>query len=59
MWAALINEGGETIGKADVTWKPGRSYNYDHAAIFAVTFTGVNADKITDKLSFPLPVSTA
>jgi TolB-like protein len=48
--AVLINEGGETIGRTTGRFTPSAWYNFSFN-ITTVTFWGVNADKITDKLT--------
>jgi TolB-like protein len=48
--AVLVNEDGETIGRASSRFRPDRGYNFSHEDA-TVTFKGVDANKITNKLT--------
>ncbi|MDR1074459.1 MAG: leucine-rich repeat domain-containing protein, partial [Treponema sp.] len=48
--ASLINENGERIGTTSWSWEPQKSYNFSYQTYKAI-FSGVNANKITDKLT--------
>ncbi|MDR1230256.1 MAG: leucine-rich repeat domain-containing protein [Spirochaetaceae bacterium] len=50
IYVSLTNEDGEKIGTTGRWWEPVRSYDYSHRAD-TVTFSGVDANKITDKLT--------